>query len=306
VRVFACILAGSLVATTSAAIAGVATRGGPVAGSEAAGPAGRGALVYVATGENVYALTYPAGKQVFTLNVPGYGLCADARGNIYVPQTATGEILVFAHGAATPTRTLHSIDQPLGCAVDPKTGDLAVTNAASGAGTVAVYPAAQDQPQYYFDASITQFGQCGYDDRGDLFVDGSGSGNFLAELPAGGGAFANFALDGHFVAYGSVQWDGTHITLSNPATRVVYRVRPEGSTVKVVGTTQLRGWTTMYTGGWPYVQTWLQGTTALAQLDALGDLGRWRYPEGGKIEQLIGRVGNGNATIYGIAISRAH
>jgi DNA-binding beta-propeller fold protein YncE len=258
----------------------------------------------VATGDNVYALTYPAGKPVLALGVPGYGLCADAHGDVYVPQTATTQILVFAHGAITPTRTLHDMDQPLGCAVDPKTGDLAVTNAASGAGNVAVYPAAQDQPQYYFDTSITQFGQCGYDDRGDLFVDGSGSGNVLAELPAGGNAFANFSLDGRFVAYGSVQWDGTHITLSNPATHVIYRVRPEGGVAKVVGSTRLHAWTTNYNGGWPYIQTWVQGGTALAQVSALGDIGRWRYPEG-RVERVIGPVGNGNATIYGITISRA-
>ncbi|HEY4433968.1 MAG TPA: hypothetical protein VGM99_06160, partial [Candidatus Cybelea sp.] len=77
-------------------------------------------LLYVATGDNVYVLTYPKGKVVGSLGVSGNDLCADAHGDVFVPSGYV--ILVYAHGGAYPSKTLNGGDIPLGCAVDPRTG----------------------------------------------------------------------------------------------------------------------------------------------------------------------------------------
>ena len=81
----------------------------------------------------------------------------------------------------------------------------------------------------------------------------------LAELPKGGSSFVNFSLGAKFDAYGSVQWDGDHLTLTNPSHHEIYRVKFSHSSVRVVGTTRLRSWHNSYYGHWPYVQTWLIG-----------------------------------------------
>lgn len=259
-------------------------------------------LLYVATGDNVYVLTYPKGRVVGSLGVSGNDLCADARGDVFVPSGYV--ILEYAHGSAYPSQTLNG-DIPLGCAVDPRTGDLAVTQEASGAGEVAIFPNAQQPSTWYRDPDITTFGLCGYDDRGNLFVDGAGSGNNLAELPHRSGTFRNYPLGSKFAAFGDIAWDGKHITLSNPTTGFLYRLRFARRSLKAVGATRIRGWQNSYSGHWPYVQTLLQDGTFVAQSSEAATLGVWRYPAGGRAGAVLGPFAGGSVNVYGVALSRA-
>jgi hypothetical protein len=261
-----------------------------------------GDLVYVATGDNVYVLTYPNGKLVGSLGISGYSLCSDTKGDVFVP-TSGYEIAEYSHDGK-PLQTLQDMDTPLGCAVDPTTGNLAVTNAASGAGEVAIYPNSQAPPQYYRDSEIGTFGLCGYDAQGNLFVDGTGNTNVLAELPKGSEAFDNHDLGRQFDTYDSTQWDGTYVTLSNPSTHAIYRVKLSPS-VKVVGTTHVHGWHNAYYGHWPYVQTWLQNGTFIAQWGSRAELGIWSYPSGGSPDKVIGPFRAGSVTIHGVTLSVA-
>lgn len=262
-------------------------------------------LLYIATGDNVYVLSYPGGKLTGSLNVAGYELCADEKGDVFVPQTADSTIFVYAHGGDSPIRTLSDGDQPLGCAVDPITGNLAVTNEGSGAGEVAIYRHARGTAQWYQDEAIGQYGLCGYDDQGNLFLDGTGTSNVFAELPRGSDTFKNFTLGARFVAYGSVQWDGTFITLSNPSAHAIYRLKILKTTFKVTGTTHLHQWRNGYSGNWPYIETWLQNGTFLAQSSSAADVGLWPYPAGGNPSKVIGGFKSGSATVYGVTISLA-
>jgi hypothetical protein len=204
-----------------------------------------------------------------------------------------------------PIRTLPDGDIPLGCSVDPTTGNLAVTNEGSGAGEVAIFPNAKEPAQWYRDPEIGTYGLCGYDDQGNLFLDGTGSANVFAELPEGSGTFANFTLNRKFDAFGSVQWDGKYITLSNPSAGEVYRLKLSQSSLKVASTTHIHGWQNAYSGHWPYVQTWLQGKTFIGQSSTLLEVGLWPYPAGGTPRKIIGPFKSGNTNIYGIAISVA-
>ncbi len=260
-------------------------------------------LIYIATGDNVYVLSYPAGKLTGILNVPGDNLCSDDKGDVFIPQTASQRIFEYAHGATSPTQTLADGDQPLGCAVDATTGNLAVTNEGSGAGEVAIYPNARGTAQWYRDPEISAYGLCGYDNAGNLFLDGTGRGNVFAELPKGASTFVNATLDARFVAFGSVEWDGAHMTLTNPSTQRIYRVLLQNSRLHLVGTTRIRGWQNAYSGRWPYVQTWLQRGTFIGQSAATPAVGLWQYPAGGHPVGTIGGFANGNANVYGVAIS---
>jgi hypothetical protein len=262
-------------------------------------------LLYVATGDNVYVLSYPHGRLVGSLGIGGNNLCSDNQGDVFIPATNGYQVLEYAHGGEAPIQTLADGDIPLGCAVDPRTGNLAVTNEGSGAGEVAIFPAAKEPSTWYRDPEIYTYGLCGYDDKGNLFVDGSGSGNFLAKLPYESSTFTNYSLSETFDVYGSVQWDGKHITLSNPTKDKVYRLKLGKSSLSVVGTTNIHGWQNSYSGHWPYVQTWLQGTSFIAQSSSLAELGLWRYPKGGKAAKTIGPFKSGSVNIYGVTVSVA-
>jgi hypothetical protein len=261
-------------------------------------------LLYVGTGSNVYVLSYPKGKLVGSLGISGNDMCSDKNGNVFIP-TGGYEVLEYAHGGTSPIQTLDPGDVPLGCAVDPVTGNLAVTNEASGAGEVAIFPHAQNPPTWYRDPDIYTYGLCGYDGNGNLFVDGSGTNNYLAELPKGSSTFVNYPLGNDFDVFGSLQWDGEHMTLSNPTTDEIYRLKFGKSSFKVVGTTQIDGWQNQYAGRWPYVQTWLQDGTFVAQASNLARLGLWRYPSGGDPEKVMRAFEKGSVSINGVAISVA-
>jgi DNA-binding beta-propeller fold protein YncE len=84
--------------------------------------------------------SYPQGileGQITGLSGPG-GDCSDKKGNVYVTdvEPSGNEIVEFAHGGTQALRTLSvpSGSNPYSCAVDPTTGDLAVTNYGNTAG----------------------------------------------------------------------------------------------------------------------------------------------------------------------------
>jgi hypothetical protein len=263
-----------------------------------------GALLYVATGNDVYVLSYPKGKFVGSLSVTGNNLCADKAGNVFIP-TSDYEILEYAHGGTSPIQTLAAGDLPLGCAIDPGTGNLAVTQEASGAGEVAIFPNEKAPSTWYRDPDIYTFGLCGYDDRGNLFVDGTGTGSYLAELPKGSTTFVNYPLASRFDSFGGIQWDGRYIAFSDPTTKQIYRLKFGTSSFKVVGKTRIDGWQNNYSGHWPYIQTWLQGGKFIAQASNLAKLGLWPYPAGERADKVLRPFTTGSVAIYGVTLSVA-
>jgi len=257
-------------------------------------------LLYVAARNTVvYVLTYPQGQLVGELGLPfslnSGGICSDGKGNIFVPDVS--EILEYAHGGTKPIATLEDGDgyyEPTGCSVDSTTGDLAVTNDSVYHGNVAIYAGAQGEPTYYSDPEIRNPVFCGYDNQGNLFIDGDP----FAELPKGSGSFTNFKVK-HIYQLGQVQWDGTYITATSQNANKIYRLRLSGSTGKVIGTTQLKG-----PGRNTTSQSWIQGNTIIAPTGpghANDRVGFWNYPGGGKAFTIV-NLGN-HADVVGATVS---
>jgi hypothetical protein len=104
---------------------------------------------------DVYVYSYPKGKLKGTLtgfNEPS-GQCVDKAGDVFIANFGASQILEYAHGGTSPIKTLSDPDYyPLGCSVDPTTGNLAVTNRLSTsftAGDVAIYADASGTPTSY-------------------------------------------------------------------------------------------------------------------------------------------------------------
>lgn len=184
---------------------------------------------YSGVKNDVEVFSYPADKRVGTLTTDMLnpdGLCVDKKNDVFVVNNTpnANDVVEFAHGGTVPIETLvNPGESAISCAVDPMTGDLAVTsggNISSGTGAVAIYAHAKGTPQIYTDPKIFAVFWCGYDDKGNLFVNGQPSGNGfgfqLAELPKGKKTFTNIKLTGGTINFpGQVQWDGKYLLVGD-------------------------------------------------------------------------------------------
>jgi hypothetical protein len=184
------------------------------------------------------------------------GLCVDKKGNVYVTNdTSLGvyQITEYAHGSTSPTRTLNDPDgRANGCSVDPTTGNLAVADfwgPSEIIGNVAVFPKANGPPTSYSNSNIFYDYYCGYDDNGNLFVDGETEGSVfgLGELAKGGSTLKFVNIDETIYLPGGVQWDGKYLAVGDQVavkhnfTSTIYQFSINGSVATTVNTMVLTG-----------------------------------------------------------------
>jgi hypothetical protein len=251
-------------------------------------------LLYVSDGSanvvDVYA--YRTGKRVGRLKgfKNPHGQCVDKTGDVFITDSGASQILEYAHGGATPLQTLADPGNfPHGCSIDPKTGDLAVTNLPpdAGSGSVSVYRQAQGTAKTYRIANFTFYYFPGYDASGNLFVDGTDDrANFLfAELAARTKKFFAVTLDHTFNFPAGVQWDGTHlavgdqVSLNGPST--VYEFSISGTTGTQVGATSLGS-------SCDVIQFFIQDAALVAPNLCSPNVMYFDYPAGGAPTKTIG------------------
>jgi hypothetical protein len=248
------------------------------------------ALLYYSEGQEVVVLSYPRGKLVGTLNgfYAAQGVCSDVAGNVFVTTGGTETVVEYAHGGTEPIATLGDFGYaPLGCAVDPVTGNLAVANLAAfngNAGTVAIYGGAKGKPMYYAAPGFARYRWCAYDASGNLFVDGDAG---LTEMPYGTESFQNISLS---VSGEGLQWDGQYLAMVDPSSKLIYRIATSGSTGTVAGTVSLRGVIAALADD--FVLAGSKVVMPYATQSYVNRLGTWSYPKGGimrkKLHQLDG------------------
>jgi hypothetical protein len=245
----------------------------------------RDGLIYATGGcLGTCVFSYPESKLVGTLDVgfggsySSSGDCTDGNGNIFISNN--DNVFEYAHGGTTPIATL---DLPgsnaIGCSVDPTTGNLAVVFSGNGK-NVAIFPAAMGTPTLYDSEIDSAF--CGYDNSGNLYVDGLGSENApsLTELPSGGSAFSAISISEAVGFPAQVQWDGQYITIQD-ATKgniAVSRLQIYGSEATIVSITKFDIPKTAS-------QSWIYGKKIFIPYGRRGRqirVGVWKYPKGGK------------------------
>ena len=247
-------------------------------------------VIYVATETGwIYVTTYPNGKEVGSINLYPYftarGACADASGNVWIAGVALVE---FAHGGTKPIMTRQDGPGPFqGCSVDPTNGDFAATSHVEP--KVAVWHEARKPPKVYSEASAS-LAYCGYDDRGNLFIDGVTGGTFLLlELPKGGHKLRQLTFSQRVSSPGQVQWDGRYIAIQEAAPPAdIYEVKVSGTTASVVNTVR-------FSDEKAAQQSWIQGGTVLVPHSTTNPyygsaVGLFKYPAGGRaMKTLTGR-----------------
>jgi hypothetical protein len=142
-------------------------------------------------------------------------------------------------------------------------GQVVIFKNATGSGKVYKTPLAKE----YFN---------GYDPSGNLFADGFGlSYNFmLVERPKGSSKFVTITTSNAPEFPGSVQWDGTYLTVFDQLTSETYQYTVSGTTATLKNTVQ-------FTGASDCAQTWI-----VKGLLYCGDAGNddgevFKYPAGG-------------------------
>lgn len=247
-------------------------------------------LLYVSDAKGVVdVFTFPAGAPVGELT--GFqspaGLCSDSSGNVFVVNTNGSDVLEYAHGGTKAVRTIFDGGEyPYGCAVDPKTENLAVANYITtkvGAGSVSIFIGAKGGGRTYQDPNFSTYYFCSYDDDGNLFVDGADANSvhtLFAELPKGKSKFTDITLDQTIGFPGAVQWDGQYVDVGDTFGHDLYRFKIAGAKGTSAGRLGFGGDRSMLVG-----QFWIEGSTIVSPYGTFSrgmhKVGLWAYPKGG-------------------------
>ncbi len=243
---------------------------------------------YAASAVNVYSSsTWNPVGELLGITAP-YSMCVDAAQDVYVVDIGGRRVSEYAHGAIAPIRVLSDHQgEPIACAIDPKTGDLAISNfmgPTSGAGNVIVYRGAKGTPVRYAAPSFGLYFLVGYDDNDNLFVDGLDSSDevLLAELPKGKSAFKPINMNVTLGFPGGVAWDGEFLAVGDQDANTIFRFKVSGSTATRKGSTVLGDAVAVF-------QFCLTGrsskhpqATGVIGADTEGNaVDKWDYPAGG-------------------------
>lgn len=267
-------------------------------------------VLYVTDSTWISVYSYPSGhlKGMLTGFDSTVGLCVDKSGNVYATNGIPAKIYVYAHGGKKRIRTL-SVGKgilPVGCSIDPTTGNLAVTGFSQGAD---IFDGARGTPKFIKDKAYYEMQFCAYDDKGNLFVNGWGTQkrSAVAELQKGATEWDAIDLDTPTDGDAGLQWTGTRLAVGgyDPAKSqnpVIYRYLISGLHGEKKGTTPLG------TPGYEILQFLIDGTTVIVPNWAkpgtrhLYSVLYYAFPEGGDPEKAITRR---MAYPRGVVISRS-
>jgi hypothetical protein len=167
---------------------------------------------------------------------------------------------------------------PSSCAMDTS-GDLAVgiLNASgSGGGDVVIFKNATGSGTAYTTPLDEEFFD-GYDNQGNLFADGFTGDRYgfeLVELPKGSSKFETIKTSNNVKFPGSVQWDGTYLTVFDQDTAEIYQYTVSGTNATLKGTVSLSGTSDC-------AQTWIVPGLVYCGDAGYGDGSVFKYPAGG-------------------------
>ncbi len=272
-------------------------------------------LLYVAdySRGTIDVYTYPQDVRIRRLDccVNPSGLCVDRSGDIWVTDSASKELVEFKHNGTHPLRTLKdSAGFPVACAVDQKTGDLAVANQY---GRVLIFRQAHNPPVHVVEPYDFSSSFVAYDGSGTLFIEGPVSKNYHLQmlrvnLGKRRAAIVNIKLKFSHFAPAGLQWDGTDLAVGNAygithkqsSVGTIYRLRVSGTHATLDSTVKLIS--PQYGG---LTDFWIEGNEVVGSIErwnvsTTGWVDFWAYPRGGRLlRSLKGSFGEP----FGVAVS---
>jgi len=313
-----------LVAVAFAACAGTGQQGAvPSTGTALRSPSreiswmGKGVkeqdLLYVSNRDgvvNVYRYWQHTLVGVLTKFKSPLGECSDSAGNVYIADGQAQKIYEYAHGGTKAIRTLDDSPYlPEGCAVNPKTGDVAVANYGQGyykTGNIAIFRRASGKPLLYSAASYDHFVACGYDRRGDLLASSTfGSDPYYSDfyyLPKEGVKLLPMDLPGpsrswYWSSGVSVAWDGRYWVVGSYDTLFRYTINIKAYYVSTITLDASINEAAIYHPVEKSHSEQLVGADESATKPAVY---YWNYPAGGSH---VAEITKGLDRPYGVAVS---
>ena len=249
-------------------------------------------LLYVTDEDanSVFVYSYPAGQSVgaLTFSHP-VGECVDGSGNVFIAD-AQSSVAEYAHGGTTQIGSLQLPDKSYppphayNCAVDPRTKHIAVLFQKNGQyqSQIAVFRSVTDTNPTIYSHLRDDYAFCGYDNAGNLFLDGWIVRSHLWELKRGAKSVTLLHLNPTQFTVGQIQWDGQFITLRNGKTGDIHRIRVSGSRAIVVSGTRFRH---VRGGG----LSWIQGDEVMILIGFPGGekISLRPYPAGGRGSPIV-------------------
>jgi hypothetical protein len=163
----------------------------------------------------IYALPSMTLKGTLTGFSQPQGLCSDTSGNVYIANTNATQVLKYSRAGTLLSTYSDAYGYPVGCAVDPATGNLAVANifGFTGAGQVLVFSSPSSSPKVLTNRREYYYYYVGYGPGSSLWVSGKDSSNVYMLSGCGASSCSTIKLSGGKLYFpGAVQWDSTHAT----------------------------------------------------------------------------------------------
>lgn len=262
-----------------------------------------GKLVYVTNDANdtLSFYSYKTGKLEGSvtsgLSSP-QGVCSDAKGNVFVANTDDTEVLEFAHGATTASKTIATTGQfPGQCAISSKR-TLAVLGICSSpscdAGALLLYADETGSPTTVTCPNVYHYYDATYDGAGNLYVAGDSiTGAFeFCEVAKGSTKAIAITLNSPPPFPAPMHWDGKYIVMAYASGDVFGRYTISGTNGTLENTVTLSGAQEIFT----------MASKKVALAATATGYGYWKYPTGGnpyKTEQVS------NNEFGGMALSPA-
>jgi len=244
---------------------------------------------------NVYDYQHRTLVGILTGFTSPRGECANAAGDVYITDAFAGTITEYEHGGKKPLQVLaDDYYEPLSCAVDHTTGNLAVANSSTYSnegGNLAIYPGGTGKPVFYGPPSggAIQFGGCAYDDHGNLFTSAGASTTYQAfyyyyYLPKKSTQLRLISISapGSSQVAGTVAfWDGQYWVVVSDNKLYRYSIGTKAHYIDAVvlsGAYSLYGQLSIYQKHWKSLGSKVVGAAGNQSQDVVA---YWDYPAGG-------------------------
>jgi len=160
---------------------------------------------------NIFSFPYLNLEAVITGFSFPEGECTDQAGDVWVAQGGNGTIVQLSRAGSIINTLTDPIGYPVSCAINPKDGDLAVTNLGGPESAVSIYKNASGTPTQITCSGVAQYYFDGFDSNGHLAVDGVTADNNYQACYGSESSLSPLAIDGATIYFaGAVVWSSAN------------------------------------------------------------------------------------------------